>query len=365
MWRAAQVFRLLSWGYAVYFQASKNAELDRPVLGWVLFGVLTVWTLACGVAYLQGFGRRRGWVLAEAAMVVALMASTLLVASEQWVLANQSWPTTLWATNAVVSAAILAGPVAGMGMGLAVMATAAALKGAIAVDLVRSPTILIELSVGLAIGMAANTARRAHAEVERAARLSAALAERERLSRHVHDGVMQVLAMVARRGREIGGETAQLAEAAGEQERALRRLLSAVDVEPDMAAAADGDLGLLLRRHATDRVSVSVPAAAVYLDPVVAAEIEAATINALTNVERHAGPGARAYVLLEDFGDEVVVSIRDDGPGIPAGRLEAAIGEGRVGVSKSIQGRLAALGGRAELTAPAGGGTEWEFTVPR
>ncbi len=365
LWRAAQVFRLLSWGYAVYFQASKNAELDRPVLGWVLFGVLTVWTLACGVAYLQGFGRRRGWVLAEAAMVVALMASTLLVASEQWVLANQSWPTTLWATNAVVSAAILAGPVAGMGMGLAVMATAAALKGAIAVDLVRSPTILIELSVGLAIGMAANTARRAHAEVERAARLSAALAERERLSRHVHDGVMQVLAMVARRGREIGGETAQLAEAAGEQERALRRLLSAVDVEPDMAAAADGDLGLLLRRHATDRVSVSVPAAAVYLDPVVAAEIEAATINALTNVERHAGPGARAYVLLEDLGDEVVVSIRDDGPGIPAGRLEAAIGEGRVGVSKSIQGRLAALGGRAELTAPAGGGTEWEFTVPR
>lgn len=365
LWRAAQVFRLLSWGYAVYFQASKNAELDRPVLGWVLFGVLTVWTLACGVAYLQGFGRRRGWVLAEAAMVVALMASTLLVASEQWVLANQSWPTTLWATNAVVSAAILAGPVAGMGMGLAVMATAAALKGAIAVDLVRSPTILIELSVGLAIGMAANTARRAHAEVERAARLSAALAERERLSRHVHDGVMQVLAMVARRGREIGGETAQLAEAAGEQERALRRLLSAVDIEPDMAAAADGDLGLLLRRHATDRVSVSVPAAAVYLDPVVAAEVEAATINALTNVERHAGSGARAYVLLEDLGDEVVVSIRDDGPGIPAGRLEAAIGEGRVGVSKSIQGRLAALGGHAELTAPAGGGTEWEFTVPR
>ncbi len=365
LWRAAQVFRLLSWGYAVYFQASKNAELDRPVLGWVLFGALTVWTLACGVAYLQGFGRRRGWVLAEAAMVVALMASTPLVASEQWVLANQSWPTTLWATNAVVSAAILAGPVAGMGMGLAVMATAAALKGAIAVDLVRSPTILIELSVGLAIGMAANTARRAHAEVERAARLRAALAERERLSRHVHDGVMQVLAMVARRGREIGGETAQLAEAAGEQERALRRLLSAVDIEPGMAAAADGDLGLLLRRHATDRVSVSVPAAAVYLDPVVAAEVEAATINALTNVERHAGAGARAYVLLEDLGNEVVVSIRDDGPGIPVGRLEAAIGEGRVGVSKSIQGRLAALGGRAELTAPAGGGTEWEFTVPR
>lgn len=365
LWRAAQVFRLLSWSYALYFQVSTSSELDRPLLGWVLFGVLTAWSVACGVAYLRGFGRRRAWVVAEAVVVVALMASTVIVASEQWTLANQSLPTTLWATNAVVSAAILAGPVAGMGMGLAVMATAAALKGAIAVDLVRSPTILIELSVGLAIGMAANTARRAHAEVERAARLSAVLAERERLSRHVHDGVMQVLAMVARRGREIGGETAQLAEAAGEQERALRRLLSAVDSEPELAAAADGDLGLLLRRHATDRVSVSVPAVAVYLDPAVAAEMEAATINALTNVERHAGPEARAYVLLEDLGNAVVVSVRDDGPGIPAGRLAAAVDEGRVGVSKSIQGRMASLGGRAELTAPVGGGTEWEFTVPR
>lgn len=365
LWRAAQVFRLLSWGYALYFQVSKNAELEHPGWGWVLFGVLTACTVACGAGYLQGFGRRRGWVAAEAVAVLVLMAATALVASEQWVLANQSLPTTLWATNAVVSAAILAGPVAGMGMGLAVMATAAALKGAIAVDLVRSPTILIELSVGLAIGMAATTARRAHDEVQRAARLGAALAERERLSRHVHDGVLQVLAMVARRGREIGGETAQLAEVASEQERALRRLLSAVDSEPEAAADADSDLGLLLRRHATDRVSVSVPAAAVRLDPRVAAEVEAAVINALTNVERHAGPDARAYVLLEDLGNEVIISIRDDGPGIPAGRLEAAVDEGRVGVSKSIRGRLAALGGRAELTAPVGGGTEWEFTVPR
>ncbi len=364
LWRAAQVFRLLSWIYALYFQLSKNAELDRPVLGWVLFAVLTAATAACGVAYLQGFGRRPAWVLAEAAVVVALMGSTVLVAAPQWTLDNQSWPTTLWATNAVVSAAILAGPVAGMGMGLAVMATAAALKGAIAVDLVRSPTILIELSVGLAIGMAANTARRAHAEVERAARLSAVLAERERLSRHVHDGVLQVLAMVARRGREIGGETARLAEAAGEQERALRRLLSEVQIE-GTTVAADSDLGLLLRRHAADRVAVSVPAEPVHLDPEVAAEVEAATVNALTNVERHAGAGARAYVLLEDLGDEVVVSIRDDGPGILPGRLDEAVGEGRVGVSKSIRGRMAALGGRAELTTSVGGGTEWELTVPR
>ena len=60
--------------------------------------------------------------------------------------------------------------------------------------------------------MAAQTARRAHTELERAVRLSAALEERERLSRQVHDGVVQVLALVAKRGRELGGEAAQSGE---------------------------------------------------------------------------------------------------------------------------------------------------------
>lgn len=364
LWRAAQVFRLLSWAYALVFQLSKNAELDRPVLGWVLFGGLSAWSAACAAAYLRGFGRRRSWVLAEVVVVVALMFSTPLVASASWTLANQTWPTTLWATNAVVSAAIVAGPVAGMLTGLIVMGAAAALKGTIAVDLVRTPTILIELAVGLAVGMAASTARRAHAELEQATRLAAALAERERLSRQVHDGVMQVLALVARRGKEIGGAAAQLAEAAGEQERALRRLISGVGAD-SQAMSADADLGALLRRFESDRVSVSLPATAVLLDAQLATEIIAAAENALTNVERHAGPDAHAFVLLEDLGDAVVVSVRDDGPGIAAGRLAQAEAQGRVGVSKSIVGRMLALGGEAVLTTSPGEGTEWELTVPR
>jgi signal transduction histidine kinase len=101
--------------------------------------------------------------------------------------------------------------------------------------------------------------------------LSASLEERERLSRQVHDGAIQVLALVARRGREIGGDTAQLAALAGEQERALRRLVSAIDVAPRDAGTAD--LAALLRRRASDRVSVSVPAEPVLLDSTVADEL--------------------------------------------------------------------------------------------
>ncbi|MFC7671517.1 MacS family sensor histidine kinase [Mycolicibacterium sp. GCM10028919] len=364
LWRAAQGFRLLSCGYAAYFQVVVNDDLQHHGLGWGLFAVLLVWSAACGFAYLEGFGRRPAWVGAELLVVVALVLSTKLVASDQWVLDNQSWPTTLWATNATISAAILLGPVGGMLAGLVVMAANAVYKGYVSINLGRNATIVIELAVGLAVGMAALTARRAHAELEKAARLAAALEERERLSREVHDGAIQVLALVARRGREIGGDTAELAELAAEQERALRRLVSNGSTKTS-GPGETVDVAVLLRSRQTDRVSLSLPADPVQLHATVATELAAAVANALDNVTAHAGPDARAFLLLEDLDDEVVVSIRDDGVGIAAGRLEQAATEGRLGIAKSIVGRLYSLGGTAVLTTEPGAGTEWELTVPR
>jgi signal transduction histidine kinase len=363
LWRAAQVFRLLSCLYALGFQIAVNPDLYQPVLGWVLFGVLIAWSVACAVAYLQGFGRRIAWVVAELVVVVALMSSTALVASDQWMADNQSWPTTLWATNGTISAAIQLGPIGGMGAGVIVMLASAALKDHVTINLGRNATIVIELAVGLAVGMAAQTARRAHAELERATRLAAVLEERERLSREVHDGAIQVLALVSRRGREIGGPTAELAELAGEQERALRRLVSAGAAPVPVGALVD--LVPMLRGRESDRVSTSLPATPVMLDSTVAAELDSAVANALANVAAHAGADAHAFVLLEDLDDSVVVSIRDDGVGIPAGRLGQAAEEGRVGISKSIVGRMKWLGGSAKLSTGPETGTEWELRVPR
>jgi signal transduction histidine kinase len=364
LWRAAQVFRMLSCIYALGFQIAVNADLDRPAVGWALFAVLIGWSVACAAAYLQGYGRRPAWVIAEVVVVVALMLSTALVASDQWMVGNQSWPTTLWATNATISAAILFGPMAGMATGVVVTAASAVLKGYVSFDVGRNATVVIELAVGLAIGMAAQTARRAHAELQAAARLAATLEERERLSREVHDGAIQVLALVARRGREIGGPTGELAELAGEQERALRRLVSA-GTAPRVSSSASTDLVALLRARATDRVSMSLPATPVPLETTVATEVDAAVANALDNVVAHAGAESHAFVLLEDLGESVVVSIRDDGTGIPPGRLEQAAAEGRIGVAKSIVGRMDWLGGSARLNTGPDSGTEWELTVPR
>ncbi|GLP75693.1 ATP-binding protein [Mycobacterium antarcticum] len=363
LWRAAQVYRLLSCLYAFGFQIAVNDDLERPAIGWALFAVLIAWSIACAAAYLQGYGRRRAWVAAEVVVVVALMLSTTVVASDHWALDNQSWPTTLWATNATISAAILLGPVGGMVIGLVVVAASAVLKGYLSIDVGRNATVVIELAVGLAIGMAAQTARRAHAELQRAARLAASLEERERLSREVHDGAIQVLALVARRGHEIGGATSELADLAGQQERVLRRWVSAAGTP--VPQGPEADLGPMLRNRATDRVSISLPPEPVLLPADVAREVDAAVANALDNVVAHAGADARAFVLVEDLDHAVVVSVRDDGSGIATGRLDEAAREGRVGVSKSIVGRMNWLGGSARLSTDAGRGTEWELTIPR
>ncbi|NEB79053.1 sensor histidine kinase, partial [Streptomyces sp. SID14478] len=94
-------------------------------------------------------------------------------------------------------------------------------------------------------------------------------------------------------------------------------------------------------------------------------ELAAAVSAALDNVRRHAGEGAHTWILVEDEPDAVVVTVRDDGPGIPEGRLAQAEGEGRLGVAQSIRGRLRDIGGTAELISVPGQGTEVELNVPR
>jgi signal transduction histidine kinase len=364
LWRAAQVFRLLSCLYALGFHIAINSDLRHPLTGWLLFCLLIGWSAACAVAYLRGFGRRPTWVISEIIVVVLLMASNRIVASPQWAADNQTWPTTLWASNPTISAALQFGPAGGMLTGLIVMATNFAVKNYFTLNLGHNATIIIELAIGLAIGMAARTARRAHDELQRAAQLSAALEERERLSRQVHDGVIQVLALVAKRGHEMGGAAAELADLAGEQERALRRWITSTTIEQD-GDTQSVDLRALLRRREGERVSMILPATSVPLPRQTAAELDAAVGNALDNVRLHAGPEARAFVLLEDLGDSVTVSIRDDGVGISAGRLAEAEGQGRLGISKSIVGRMVSLGGSAELHTGVGEGAEWELRLPR
>jgi signal transduction histidine kinase len=62
--------------------------------------------------------------------------------------------------------------------------------------------------------------------------------------------------------------------------------------------------------------------------------------------------------------DVVLVTVRDDGPGLTPQRLAEAAAEGRLGVAQCIQGRLRDLGGQATVTSAPGEGTEVEFRLP-
>jgi signal transduction histidine kinase len=174
--------------------------------------------------------------------------------------------------------------------------------------------------------------------------------------------VLQVLALVSARGRELGGAAAELGRLAGEQETALRSL---VTLPPSPSPDGRLDVRALLEPLTGDRVTVSCPAYDVLLPQAAAQALAAATGEALDNVRRHAGPDARAWVLLDDEGDAVTVGVRDDGAGFEAGRLARAAAAGRLGVAQSIVGRIRDLGGEASVTSVPGRGTEVELRVPR
>jgi signal transduction histidine kinase len=256
-------------------------------------------------------------------------------------------------------------------------------RGAPTRDTVHNVVLVWVASI--AIGYVVEVARASERTLARALEIEAATRERERLARDIHDGVLQVLAMVQRRGTALGGEAAELGRMAGEQEVALRTLVSGglvpvsrvsedaalgavvrvVDEPDDEDPAGDVDLRALLAPYATARVTLSEPGAPVPLDPPAAREVAAAVGAALDNVGKHVGPDARAWILVEDEPDAVIVTVRDDGPGIPEGRLAQAEGEGRLGVALSIRGRLRELGGTAELISVPGQGTEVELKVPK
>ena len=204
---------------------------------------------------------------------------------------------------------------------------------------------------------------RAEAAVASAARHEAAVAERERIARGIHDSVLQVLALVSRRGQELGGEAAELGRLAAEQESALRALVS----QPAIVGPPGGsnDLRALLDPLAAPDVTVSGPAQPVMLPEATAQAVAAAAAEALGNVARHAGPQARAWVLVEDDGLAVTVTVRDDGIGFARNRLAEAASAGRLGVAQAIVGRLREAGGEASITSVPGQGTEVELRVRR
>ncbi|MEO5653011.1 MAG: DUF5931 domain-containing protein [Marmoricola sp.] len=358
MLRALAVLRFIVLLNTVGLYLVRYRGYDHPAVGAVVMAVLVVWTGLVVWAY--DAPRRRGPWLLTADLLVALVAIGLSPYVK-----GASMNATLpgfWVMGVVIAWAVLWRTPGGLAAAAAVSAADLAIR----TDFTQKAygNIFLLLLGGLIIGFLSALMQRMAHERDQAQLAAATAAERQRLARVVHDGVLQALALVQRRAPELGPDGAELGRLAGEQETQLRLL---VQEESRAPRAPEGELDLvsLLNRVQTTRVHVSTPGEAALLSANAARELVAAVEAALSNVRHHVGQDAEAWVLLEDLGDRWVVSVRDAGQGIPSGRLEESAEEGRLGVSQSILGRLADLGGTAELTTAPGRGTEWELGLPK
>lgn len=344
---------------AVALNLYRADTFEHPTAGAVCVVGMVGWT---GVAiWAYDAARRRTWPLlvADLSVAVALIVVSPLVKGE----ALTSSVPGYWVMGALLAWAVQYRLPGGFVAAVFLSVADASIRNGLSQS--NYGNIFLLMVGGPIVGFMCESLQRMAAERDTAERFAAAAAERARLARAVHDGVLQVLALVQRRGTELGGDAADLGRLAGEQEVALRTLIRRQDSVSGTSSGGEADLtAALLLLEPGRSVAVSGPGDPVLLPEASVTELVAVITACLDNVARHVGPDAPAWVLLEAFPDRVEISVRDEGPGIPAGRLDEAAAQGRLGVCESIRGRIEDLGGTATLTTGSFG-TEWELTVPR
>ncbi|MDR2253338.1 MAG: PspC domain-containing protein [Bifidobacteriaceae bacterium] len=172
-------------------------------------------------------------------------------------------------------------------------------------------------------------------------------AERADITAHLHDSVLQTLAVIRSRADDPG-TVRRLARA---QERELREWLYRDRSEPGVSVAA------ALRAVAGEVEDITGVEVGVVLvgDQRPSTALDAlvgATREALLNAARHGAPPVSLYAELSPAAAQVFV--RDKGRGFDLG----AVPPDRLGVRESILGRVRRQGGHAEIRSTPGRGTE-------
>ncbi len=181
--------------------------------------------------------------------------------------------------------------------------------------------------------------------------------ERAELAAHLHDSVLQTLALIQRAADDSG----RVVGLARRQERELRAWLYG----PKPRGGATASLAAAVRGIADD-----VEAAhAVEVEPVVVGDIDvdddvrallAAVREAATNAAVHAG-ASKIDLFAEVEQDRVSAFVRDRGRGFDV----ATVPGDRRGIRDSVIGRVERHGGRASIRSTPGDGTEVELSMPR
>lgn len=340
--------------------AVSNDDIHRAAPAYAVATAALAWTAGTALALRRDPELLLGW---PAILIETAIASGLQLADGWSLGAHYTWfaPAlgALWSLAAPMTAGVLRGPVAGAGVGVAVVG--ARLLGAFAPDVNANvgfgdltddviPRLVPTLSLGVLYVMAglgtaylADRQRRAEAAV-------ATARAREELAQGLHDGVLQNLVAIGRRN-----EDPTSAHLARETERDLRRFLFGRPTpDPRRLDEALADAAREFARQFDLTPEIVIDPEIRALDAERTTAVAGAVAEALTNVGKHAGASRVViYAGPPDDGDGVFVSVKDDGAGFDPD----APSDGR-GLEGSIRARVAAVGGRVEIRSRMGQGSE-------
>ncbi len=198
---------------------------------------------------------------------------------------------------------------------------------------------------------------------ERAARIRNE--EREEIASHLHDSVLQTLALIQRQA----DDPQEVTRLARSQERELRRWLfeDSGPAQSSLAAALRTIAGEVEDQHGVQVTTVTVGDVSMDLGDTGSGlpkehftALLGASREALVNAAKHAGvPAIDLFAEAEPH--QVSVFVRDRGAGFDLD----AVPQDRQGLAKSIRGRIERRGGQVEILSTPGRGTEVRIIMPR
>jgi len=216
----------------------------------------------------------------------------------------------------------------------------------------------------------ARAARLEAEEGERAAR--AVVDERLRIARELHDVIGHSISLITIQAEAatrsvrtnpdaVPGFLTRISAASRQALAEMRHVLAVLrpDAEAELSPQPGlADLGELIERLNAGGLETRLDVQPMDLSPGVALTVYRIVQESLTNVLKHAGPGASAAVTVVRSESSVRVSVHDDGAG-PSGPA-ASTAHGIVGMCE----RAAVYGGTLRTGARAGGGFEVEALIP-
>ncbi len=340
-------FGVVAAAWATLLALTVPGGVERPTVLWTGLGILWVWALASQVVQPP-----RAWWTGWFVVAIGLEFLGPLVGSGGSSLAGG-------VSFLVLAGVVLSGHRAWIVAVVAVLASVALLRplvnpawtvgGSIS-------TVLLFVFGGIALTWLVEVVAAAQAERDRlttalneAEREAAVARERTEAAARLHDSVLQTLTAIGRTTDPADG--ARLARRASQELRDFLRRAQHGTQEVDLgdalraavtAAADGGSVGVSVvgEHQVDDRGTALVDAAA----------------EAVRNAVRHGRPPVR--VLLERADDELVCWVADRGEGFDP----TAVAGDRLGVRRSIVGRVEAVGGSARLTTEHG--CEWRLAVP-